>query len=369
MRSMTNTGTRMVTGVAYPAWISRRTANALHTNHVVADVSGLRTNALRTSHVVADVPRLSTADSFVSDDTSPGARHEFDSGETGPSKGSGSSGGRGPRWFRIILLIIGTILSIASAEGINNSKKKAGKKTSVMKIDYPRCLANKHANLTAGVRELLARCRERGGKGVFTYFKSNLLSDDKTCEAGTFIYGAKVTCYGAELANPDICLAILGSSNRARGILKAHNKYRQELNIAPLVWSNALSKASVTWARHLSGRNANIYHDPNINGRYGENLAMSNTGDSFTTFVHDWASEKKCFQYGVFPENAKIAGCTVKTGKRGNTIIMENVVGHYTQIIWRNTRRVGCAFSRKGKQDYLVCRYHPAGNVVGRKPY
>jgi hypothetical protein len=41
-------------------------------------------------------------------------------------------------------------------------------------------------------------------------------------------------------------------------------------------------------------------------------------------------------------------------------------VGHYTQIIWPTTQRVGCSISRSVKDEVLVCRYWPAGNVVNK---
>ena len=40
-------------------------------------------------------------------------------------------------------------------------------------------------------------------------------------------------------------------------------------------------------------------------------------------------------------------------------------VAHYTQIVWPSTERVGCATASNRSNDYLVCRYLPAGNVVG----
>ena len=40
-------------------------------------------------------------------------------------------------------------------------------------------------------------------------------------------------------------------------------------------------------------------------------------------------------------------------------------VGHYTQMIWPGSVRVGCAIRSSASNDYLVCRYSPAGNVMG----
>jgi hypothetical protein len=67
--------------------------------------------------------------------------------------------------------------------------------------------------------------------------------------------------------------------------------------------------------------------------------------------VGGWASERKVYQPGVFP-------IVSRTGKWED-------VGHYTQIIWPTTQRVGCALATNARSDYLVCRYWPAGNVNG----
>ena len=53
------------------------------------------------------------------------------------------------------------------------------------------------------------------------------------------------------------------------------------------------------------------------------------------------------------------------------------VCGHYTQVVWRETTEVGCAFrvcsgdGPFGDRDWeiWVCRYAPGGNVAGRPPY
>lgn len=40
--------------------------------------------------------------------------------------------------------------------------------------------------------------------------------------------------------------------------------------------------------------------------------------------------------------------------------------GHFTQIIWRETKQVGVAFARSadGRRIYIVARYYPPGNFV-----
>ena len=47
--------------------------------------------------------------------------------------------------------------------------------------------------------------------------------------------------------------------------------------------------------------------------------------------------------------------------------------GHYTQVVWRDTQKVGCGASTCNIQGfdgiYWVCNYDPPGNLVGRRPY
>ena len=40
--------------------------------------------------------------------------------------------------------------------------------------------------------------------------------------------------------------------------------------------------------------------------------------------------------------------------------------GHYTQIIWRETK-VGCAVSKLGIKQIWVCQYNPPGKLYWRK--
>ncbi len=69
--------------------------------------------------------------------------------------------------------------------------------------------------------------------------------------------------------------------------------------------------------------------------------------------VADWASEKSMFRPGIFPNVSQ-------TGRWSD-------VGHYTQIIWPGTTRVGCALQTSSASDYLICRYSPPGNVDGQR--
>ena len=137
-------------------------------------------------------------------------------------------------------------------------------------------------------------------------------------------------------------------------ILQLHNTYRSDLQLPPLEWAPALASDALAWARQLANDDK-AQHDRNIIGKEGENLWWG-TANAFTfdQMVSAWTNEKKLFREGTFPD------CRVNRSA---------VVGHYTQIVWRNTQSVGCALVGNGRNDYLVCRYSPPGNVIGKKPY
>ena len=74
-------------------------------------------------------------------------------------------------------------------------------------------------------------------------------------------------------------------------------------------------------------------------------------GDTLRTMVESWVNEKTNWHCGVLTQ--------------------ENwyPTGHYTQVVWRDTKEVGCGIATGSNTDYLVCRYSPGGNVIGQKPY
>jgi hypothetical protein len=137
-------------------------------------------------------------------------------------------------------------------------------------------------------------------------------------------------------------------------VLKQHQMYREELQLPALSWSPALAKDALAWARHLASIDKGE-HDMDVRGKEGENLWWG-TASTFGVdqMIDMWGGEKKSFKYDIYPN------CSSKRSA---------VVGHYTQMVWRNTRSIGCAIASNGRMDYLVCRYSSPGNIVGQKPY
>ena len=158
-----------------------------------------------------------------------------------------------------------------------------------------------------------------------------------------------------------LLLCLVGSAAAAQNfaaqfparILAAHNRERAALGVPQLVWDNDLGTGAAAWAQQLALTNRFEHSDRKARRGIGENLWMGTHGAySPEAMVGGWLSEKRMFMPGVFPNNAR----------SGNWID----IGHYSQLIWPTTTRIGCALASNGRTDYLVCRYSPAGNIDGR---
>jgi hypothetical protein len=140
-------------------------------------------------------------------------------------------------------------------------------------------------------------------------------------------------------------------------ILATHNRERAALGVSPLIWDVRLAAGAKEWADHLA-RTGEFEHspsDPSDMDQPGENLWAGTVGQySPEEMVELWIAEKADFKPGVFPYISK----------------SENLeaVGHYTQLIWRGTGRLGCAVAKSKVEDILVCRYSISGNVIGERP-
>ena len=133
-------------------------------------------------------------------------------------------------------------------------------------------------------------------------------------------------------------------------LLSAHNAERTRMGIAPLSWSPVLAAQAAVWAKDLAGRGA-FEHSKERSGA-GENLWAGTSGYyAPEAMIGAFIGEKQYFRPGKFPE--------VSTSGRWQD------VGHYTQLIWPATTQLGCAVATGNGRDILVCRYYPAGNMVG----
>jgi hypothetical protein len=138
----------------------------------------------------------------------------------------------------------------------------------------------------------------------------------------------------------------------AEQLLERHNVERDRKGAARLTWSRKLAQEAQGWADRLAIENTLRHADQATRGGAGENLWMGSAGYySAVQMIDGFLAERQHYRPGAFPNVSR-------TGRWED-------VGHYTQIIWPGTQEVGCAVSRNSTNDFLVCRYWPAGNTVG----
>jgi pathogenesis-related protein 1 len=131
-------------------------------------------------------------------------------------------------------------------------------------------------------------------------------------------------------------------------MLEAHNGVRARVNVPPLRWSENLVAYAQDWANHLI-REQQFYHRPKP--IYGENLFEINGPRAMPAdVVGIWAAEAPDYNYRF-------------------NVCRGEMCGHYTQMIWGDTREVGCAVARDAVAEVWVCNYDPPGNWVGERPY
>ncbi len=145
-------------------------------------------------------------------------------------------------------------------------------------------------------------------------------------------------------------------------ILTAHNQIRDKLHLPRLKWSNELADIAKDWVYTLQEN----YECQMIHSRIpdlGENLywaspIMYSTGRKEMQTVRPfdvvgaWGKERKYYRYDI------------------NRCAYGKVCGHYTQLIWRDTTKVGCAkMICPDRSQVWSCNYNPPGNYIGQRPY
>ncbi|MEZ4452643.1 MAG: CAP domain-containing protein [Nannocystaceae bacterium] len=135
------------------------------------------------------------------------------------------------------------------------------------------------------------------------------------------------------------------------GTTAAHNAIRAGVGVPPLAWDPAIAGYAQAWADHLAtANNCQLAHRPAQTQLYGENLYWStDPSTNGAAAVAVWAAEAAEY-------NASTGACS-------------GVCGHYTQVVWSSTTRIGCGFTTCPSATILVCNYAARGNYVGQKPY
>ncbi|CEF66131.1 CAP domain-containing protein [Strongyloides ratti] len=124
-------------------------------------------------------------------------------------------------------------------------------------------------------------------------------------------------------------------------MLKETNQYRYAHGAKPLTMDQSLSNLAQVYAQKLASMKR-LEHDY-ADRRYGENLGMST---SYTAYiiVKQWYDEEVKWNY--------------------NSAKPIHGTGHFTQLVWTNTQRVGFGVVEAGGITYVVARYDPKGNII-----
>ena len=145
------------------------------------------------------------------------------------------------------------------------------------------------------------------------------------------------------------------------GMTAEHNKVRDLVGVGPLIWDSALAAIARDWAETCTDNQSPtglLDHNPGRSDGYpgyvGENIYASTGTATAIGAVMSWASEKNYYDY------------------ESNTCAVGKVCGHYTQMVWSDTLRVGCGIALCPKLKYastIVCNYSPGGNYPNQQPY
>lgn len=129
------------------------------------------------------------------------------------------------------------------------------------------------------------------------------------------------------------------------GIVAAHNEVRALHCAPPLTWSREVAAVAQKWADHLRDAGCKFEHSPG--GKYGENLSyLSPAGIGRPAAItRGWYDEVRDYDFS-------------KPGFAFNT-------GHFTQVVWRGTERLGCGVAQCANAEIWVCNYDPPGNWRG----
>ncbi|PON86808.1 Cysteine-rich secretory protein, allergen V5/Tpx-1-related [Trema orientale] len=139
------------------------------------------------------------------------------------------------------------------------------------------------------------------------------------------------------------------AQNSPQDYLNAHNSARAQVGVGPMTWDDGIAAFALQYANKHAGDCSMVHSGV---PEYGENLAKS-TGDlTGTSAVNLWVQEKAYYD------------------PNSNSCAVGQVCGHYTQVVWRNSVRLGCAKVRCANGGTLIgCNYSPRGNIIGQRPY
>ncbi|CAD7077044.1 unnamed protein product [Hermetia illucens] len=143
---------------------------------------------------------------------------------------------------------------------------------------------------------------------------------------------------------PEISKPAIEASKFEAECLDEHNRLRARHGCPPLQLDRNMCRYADDWARTLAQR-SEIQHRPN--NKYGENLYWASGSEvSGKDCVQSWYNEIKDYRFGN-------GGFSMKTG-------------HFTQVVWKSSSKLGIAIQKRGPSTWVVANYDPPGNYSGQ---
>ena len=162
----------------------------------------------------------------------------------------------------------------------------------------------------------------------------------------------------AAAARPDAAGGV-GEPPELAGITLRHNEVRATVDVPALTWDPALAAIATAWVTQCIDQQQPIGLVDHNAGRstgypsyVGENIFGAGGSASAAAAVDLWASEAQYYDEGTNTCNAPVG----------------RSCGHYTQVVWRTTTKLGCALHDCAGLQFgstIVCNYGPGGNTGG----
>ncbi|GJM84469.1 hypothetical protein PR202_ga00139 [Eleusine coracana subsp. coracana] len=146
-------------------------------------------------------------------------------------------------------------------------------------------------------------------------------------------------------------IAATMAQNTPQDYVNLHNQARRADGVGPVTWDARVARYAQNYAAQRAG-DCQLVHS---GGQFGENLFWGPAGWEWTAAdaLRLWVDEKNNYHYDT------------------NSCDPGKMCGHYTQVVWRNSVRIGCArvVCAANRGVFIICSYDPPGNWNGERPF
>ena len=130
--------------------------------------------------------------------------------------------------------------------------------------------------------------------------------------------------------------------------LTRHNYYRNQHQVGNLLRDTTLERIAQENAEYMIQTKSFHFTEEKYNGNYiGENLFSSTNMDPDGAKATDkWYAGVSSYDFN-------------NPGYNGSA-------GGFTQVVWKNTQKIGCGYACEAQKCYMSCVYYPSGNYNGQ---